>query len=265
MELFLVGDFNWDLLKFESRKIVGDYLDSLYDLGLSPRINKPTRIWGPSSSLLDHIFSSSCLSVVSGVLINEISDHYPLFTVDQIKIVLPKKSQKWGRDMSDVNISSLVTILGNCSFDHVISDPIPSSVFGNFNKIIESATELAFPKVLETERKVKKTKLSPWFSFGLKLSLKTKNRLLAQKKSKPTPVNCEKYMNYKRIYNSTCRAAKKMYLNEQFELNKKNSKNTWRLINDTLGRSRKTGIPVPDCFKGKDKNFTTPVEIADGF
>ena len=82
-KLFLImGDFNLDLIKYESHPGTNDFLELLYSHFLTPLITKPTRITEFSSTLLDNIFCSTslCSRVMnSGILYSDISDHLPVF------------------------------------------------------------------------------------------------------------------------------------------------------------------------------------------
>ena len=54
-QIFLLHDFNIDLLKYESSELVNSFLDTLSSNFLSPQIILPTRI-SSSSTLIDNIF-----------------------------------------------------------------------------------------------------------------------------------------------------------------------------------------------------------------
>ena len=78
----LCGDVNIDLLSLHRQVPASDYLEMLYSRGLYPLITKPTRITSTCSTLIDHIFTNILESKTkSGVLINDISDHLPVFLV----------------------------------------------------------------------------------------------------------------------------------------------------------------------------------------
>ena len=56
------------------------FLDTMYSLGLYPLIDRPSRITSHSSSLIDNIFTNAkYYNSVSGLLINDITDHLPIF------------------------------------------------------------------------------------------------------------------------------------------------------------------------------------------
>ena len=56
-------------------------LDSIYSLGLFPLITKPTGITSHSATLIDNIFTDiHDYAHMSGVIVCDISDHFPVFT-----------------------------------------------------------------------------------------------------------------------------------------------------------------------------------------
>ena len=54
-EVFLLGDFNINLLNYITDILTSDYLDTLFELGFMPLITKPTRVTDHTSTLTDHI------------------------------------------------------------------------------------------------------------------------------------------------------------------------------------------------------------------
>jgi hypothetical protein len=53
-DMYLMGDFNLDVLKYQSCNLSKTYIDLLFLLGLLQVITKPTRCKPNSASLIDH-------------------------------------------------------------------------------------------------------------------------------------------------------------------------------------------------------------------
>ena len=79
--LILCGDFNINLLNTESHLGTEQFLQILNNYGAYPLITKPTRITLGSSTLIDNIFTNLIRTSKNGILINDISDHLPTFSV----------------------------------------------------------------------------------------------------------------------------------------------------------------------------------------
>ena len=79
-EVFLMGDFNIDLLNYESNQETADFLNKMHSNSLVPYITLPTRITPRSKTLIDNIFFNEINeAAISGNLISDISDHHTQF------------------------------------------------------------------------------------------------------------------------------------------------------------------------------------------
>ena len=78
--IFLLGDFNIDLLKYELSDSINNFIDTLSSNFLLPHILLPTRI-SKTSTLIDNILSNSTSleEIVSGNVTSTFSDHFPQF------------------------------------------------------------------------------------------------------------------------------------------------------------------------------------------
>ena len=83
--IFLLGDFNIDLLKYEISDSVNSFIDTLSSNFLLLLIFLATRI-SKTSTLIDNIFSNltSLEETESGNVTSTFSDHLPQFTFYQI-------------------------------------------------------------------------------------------------------------------------------------------------------------------------------------
>ena len=80
--VFLLGDFNFDLLKYEQYKAINEFLDFLSSNMFLPHNVQPTRITSQSKTLIDNIFPNYISQdIVSGNLTATISDDLPKFLI----------------------------------------------------------------------------------------------------------------------------------------------------------------------------------------
>ena len=98
-EVVIVGDFNLDLLKYDTHQPTASYLELVTEQKLLPRIVRPTRIKKQSATLIDHILSSETgITLKSGIIDTEIAggsgytDQFPTFTVLKIGKIKKTKS-----------------------------------------------------------------------------------------------------------------------------------------------------------------------------
>ena len=103
-EIILLGDFNIDLLKIESCDYSQKRFETLQSLSLLPTIDKPTRSYGSSATLIDNIFINSLDKfVLSGNIVSDISDHYSQVCLlsSNLKIISNSRIRKL--DLSSFN------------------------------------------------------------------------------------------------------------------------------------------------------------------
>ena len=86
----LLGDFNLDLLKFESHLSTENFLNTLGSYCFQPQILQPTRITDHSATLIDNIFFNSLEHFsINGNLCYDLSDHLPNFLIVSKLLSLP--------------------------------------------------------------------------------------------------------------------------------------------------------------------------------
>ena len=99
--IFLLGDFNADLLNCDSEVDITNFFDTLTSNLIVPHIILPTRITLTSKTLIDNIFSNSIKYQhgISGNLTVSISDHLAQFLIiPGCKEILAKKQCSYKRD-----------------------------------------------------------------------------------------------------------------------------------------------------------------------
>ena len=83
--IVLPGDFNIDLLNFDTSEHVSTFLDDLASNSLQPQIILPTRISNNSKNLIDIIFCNIpnllAKSAMFGNILSGILDHLPQFFI----------------------------------------------------------------------------------------------------------------------------------------------------------------------------------------
>ena len=79
-----MGDFDIDLLKYNYCNFSTEFFNQFSSSGYMPLITKPTRITKSTATLID-IFTNnlSKMEHLNGTLLNDISDHFPIFTITE--------------------------------------------------------------------------------------------------------------------------------------------------------------------------------------
>ena len=79
---FLLGDFNINILNYDTHTQTEDFINTLNSYSFEPHIIKPTRITDPTATLIDNIFFNSIdFDAISGNLIFDLTDHLSNFLI----------------------------------------------------------------------------------------------------------------------------------------------------------------------------------------
>ena len=79
-EVYIAGDFNIDLLKYETNSKYREFYDFMTSNGYLPLITQPTRFSEENQSLIDNIFTNSFNNETpSGNILIEFADHLTQF------------------------------------------------------------------------------------------------------------------------------------------------------------------------------------------
>ena len=220
----IMGDFNIDLLKYNSHNKTNEYVDNIFSRGFLPLITKPTRIFQSSATLIDHIYTNTITSdSSSGIIITDVADHFGTFHIVNNKSINTCNKKQLKRIFSDTNISLFREYLENCDFLPVIQSSNPDDSYNIFINIYKQVFEKAFPlKHIKPNKKY--IKKEPWITPGLLASMRHKNKLFTKKLQQPTESNISTYKNYLNQYNKLKREMKISYFNQKLVENKHSMK-----------------------------------------
>ena len=171
--MYICGDINIYLLSYDVNNSTKKFVDQMFSMSLFPLIYQPTRITNQCNSIIDNIYTNSMNEdIISGVIISDISDHFPIFSI------LQKDTKKINRNffLSRANIEENI-----CRLNCLLVLESLHLVFGA-NDVSES--DNAFIDIFMThynhccpmkEHKCKKHRA--WIMISLKDACKKKNKL----------------------------------------------------------------------------------------
>ena len=269
------GDYNIDLLKLNNREKFQEYFDMFLTNGLMPNIVLPTRFSRHSATLIDQLFCklvTPSADIMSGILLNNMSDHLPIFSCLDIcnsNKITPKyvKINQNNPDALNRYLSHIESDFSACPFGNGFTE----NPNGNYKKIsgilAENQQKHLEPKIVKFNRY--KHKLNPWMTNGILNSIKFRDKLY--KKLKKLNPNSDAYSRaeinlktYKSILQKSIKLAKLNYYGAQFEKNKNDMKRTWTTINEILNRTKKS-VDFPKYFIIDGQKITNKKSIADNF
>ena len=244
---YILGDFNLDLLKYNSHQPTSEIYDLMYSFSFLPVITKPTRITETSSTLIDNIFTNDLdiSNHSSGILCTDISDHFPVFTLNNTCTgsslsstpASTRENVKLFRSYSVQNMRNFTEALQAVDWTTVLSLDDPQAAYTAFNNVLLDLHDCHFPlKRCTTKYKARK----PWLTLGLRNSIKLKNLLYIKYHKSPSNENLRIYKTYKKQLRDILRQAERNHYDEMFRINQSNLKKSWDLIKEVLNYKSET-------------------------
>ena len=107
VKTYIAGDFNINLLNYQSHLDTSNFLNIAFDHYLCPVLTRPTRFSQTSSTLIDNIFiNSTDDNFYAGLFINDMSDHLPIFYIS---------SEKYSTNVCNVKKYCNIRIVTDCT------------------------------------------------------------------------------------------------------------------------------------------------------
>ena len=264
--IYICGDFNIDLLEIDDHFKTTNYMNTLTSYGIFPTITKPTRVTKDTSTLIDNIFTNALTpNYTSGLLVTDISDHFPIFNIAQISGFSSsfENNMTLSRQYSDRNISKFKNKLENINWAQITSKDDVNHCYNHFTDIINHLFIDSFP--LQKQKHSKKETKKPWLTPGIINACKKKNTLYRQFLKHRTVQSENKYKKYKNKLTNILRYAEKKYYSELLIECNTDMKQKWRILNKMLKRETVTQA-LPDLFKCENNSvICEEQDIANSF
>ena len=236
--IFLLGDFNINLLNYDIHPPTNEFLDSLSSHNFLPHILQPSRVTTNSKTLIDNIFSNMAVpNIISGNLTASISDHLPQFLVAPnifFNASYPK-SNNHERDWSRFDQETFVLDYFSVEWDKVLISPNTNTEksYKTFLEKFESLLDTYAPLKKLSKNKLK-FKDKPWITPVLQKSISIKNQFLSKFIKLKDPNKKEeahiRYKQYRNLLSTLIKKSKQFYFTRFFQENIKDLKNMWRGI-----------------------------------
>ena len=135
---YCLGDFNINLLNIETHSETHEFTDAMFSFSLIPTITKPTRVTSKSATLIDNIFTSSISNdhVFNGILYTDITDHFPIFYIDNSEIASTQPLYFKRRVYNDENKDRFNRVITNEDWTNVLDNNDPQEAYTLFFKKI---------------------------------------------------------------------------------------------------------------------------------
>ena len=265
-QIYIMGDFNIDLLKVDDHRPTHDYLELIFSYSLLPTIYKPTRITETTATIIDNILTNDENVIKSSILVTDITDHMPTVLTTRNNLTNHSGSTKkitYKRIHTDDNIAKLKQRLIDVKWQEILDNNNANDDYNKFNETFDTVYNECVPLKKCTNNR-RKEPMSPWITKGLLKSINKKNKLYKQYLHSPSNKGLQKFKTYKNKLNMLIRKAKRKYFFSKFEQSKNNMKQTWNTINNILGPGKKQS--AHNKFKDDIGNvFIKPEDISNQF
>ena len=262
-EIFITGDLNLDLLKYQIHTQTSNYLDLMMSHSLLPVITRPTRIVHSSATLIDHFFCKSSVST-SGILACEIAgtsgvtDHYPVFCLLKIRGVNEniKEEVKFSYFTPEGHRERREG-LKNENWDDLFATKDPDTAY----QLLQEKYSKHYMQNL-TEKTVKRNKnqlpRAPWMTGDILRKMRKRDRLVKNKSRRD---------EYRRLRNeivNDCRKAEKNYYKSKIADSWNDIKGHWDILKQVMGKTNNKN-EIPEAFKVNNSWVTDKQTIANCF
>ena len=181
---YILGDFNINLINVSNHIPTAEFLELMYSHAFTPLITKPTRVTSNTATLIDNIFTNSSRNSFNGILLSDISDHFPIFCINITTCVIRTDAEfKQQREYKTKNIADFSEKMRLTNWQTVLNTIEPQLAYSSFQNIFMQCYESCFP--IKRMKSVYKSR-KPWLSNGLIKSIKTKNQLYVKYLRRPT-------------------------------------------------------------------------------
>ena len=195
--MFLLGDFNVNLLNYNKHNQTNEFLDSLASNSFIPLILQPTRITSHSITLIDNIFSNVIEpDIIPDNLTATISDHLPQFAINPniFGNISGNKYNIYERDWSKFDRENFILDYFFVDWEDLLK--IDKLKVDNSTKMYLDAINLLLDTYAPLKRINKyklKFKSKSWITLGLQKSISVKNKLFVNFINKKDPILKEEF------------------------------------------------------------------------
>ena len=151
---YCLGDFNINLLNIETHTESHDFTDTMFSFSIIPAITKPikaitmpNKVTSTSATLIDNIFTCTATDdhVFNGILYTDITDHFPIFHIDNSNVVNDRPHIIKSRVYNDENRHRFGQLMINEDWKDVLQNKNPQEAYTLFYNKFSKTYNDCFP------------------------------------------------------------------------------------------------------------------------
>ena len=262
--VYITGDYNLDLLKYEKHRPTSDFIETLYSHNFMHMVNKPTRVTQHSATLIDNIFTNEfCddLKHHQGIFYTDLSNHFPIFHINQhLNPQYETDNYILKRIMHPTNIADFVTECNSMDWASIVCLNDAQLAYTSFHD--------TFSKIYNRHFPLKRFKFSyrnrkPWLTNELKMLIKQKNKMFIKQKKYQTDNNINEYKLFRNKLNKTLHNAERNHYHNLLEEHKSDLKKSWNILKTVI--NKKVHKKNPAYFRYNNSILKDKEVIAERF
>ena len=254
------GDFNINLLNYESHPLTHEFLGNLGPYCFQPYITQPTRITDHSATLIDNIEHET----LRGNLICDISDHFSNFLILNKFACTSSNPTIYRRDYSNFNEEMLLEEVRQVNWEDVLPETEDVNLtFESFHNKLSDIINRHAPQHKLSKKEIR-ILAKPWITNGIRVSIAKKNKLYELYIKSKNDYYFSKFKTYRNKLKHLILVIKKSYYNKYFANNKYNIKNTWKGIKQLITLKHQPYL-VPNLLEVENLKLTNSKSIANAF
>ena len=266
-QVFILGDFNINLLNHNSSTPITNYVNFLFSKQFLPHIIHPSRVSGHSSTLIDNIFTNiTANETLSGNTMTQITDHFPQFLIVKHAGITFKNLSYFQHDFSNLNEENLLNDFAHLDLSYLNDNAL--DVNAKFNRLLSSLDELVnthAPLKKLTKRDIK-FRNKPWINCKIQKMMRIRDRLLRKLKKNNSQPLINLYKKFRNRVSVSLSESKASYFYDYFQKNSNNMKQLWSGIKSVINIKKSSNVNVINKLKDSDGNITSdPAVIANIF
>ena len=249
----ICGDFNIDLNARNTK--VEQFRNVNTASNFTPIINKVTRSQKSSNTIIDNIFTNNSYSInKSGIIISDISDHYPIFITSNCEQKLKtKENPKLSRNK--YNTGNFIENIKQTDWNAVLNLQDTERAYNTIHQNVDALQKSS--SVTHTTKNRYSTHL-PCLTGKLKSLIKHKNKFYIKANMSRLDSDIKLYKQSKRIVNREMKHAKRQYYDAVLNEKKGDIKYYWKILKEIIGKDVTETYPsyFIDDFGNRNENYS---------
>ena len=260
LDCFICGDFNIDIGTENNKS--EQFLNTNISSNFTPIITKPTRTQKTSKTVIDNILTNKpSLIDRSGIVLSDISDHYPLYITTHYEH--QRKFNTQSKHMSNkFNIGQFIESMNMVDWTPILHVHDTEAAYNSMHQIITKNYKDAVSSKFTNNSRYNNH--LPWVTETLKGLIKQKNKLYIKTKKSDLDADKQAYKQCKRIVNREMKCARRQYYNKALAENKDNLSKYWSIMKEIIGKRRAEENPSYFLDESGERNEDC-MEIATNF